>query len=249
MAQLLELVRPPNPFRAIPPDLKKMVRHIESNNPNAQQTIFYNIALKLELVDKRDTVYDLGCGNGYHLPELSLAAYKGKIYGVEIAPTRVANAKKVASNLNNVEIYHMDARKLQPPLIPNTADKVLLLEVLGLVPKDFAHNMINEAVSAAKPQGKIVATMLSKEFFLELEIANKDQEYTNNLEKDIAEYAPGLIKSTFTKEEIKKSHLGTKCSFEIYNVSHKSLDPDNILEAPPHLLDKTERYLVVATKN
>lgn len=135
------------------------------NNPNADQTVFYNIVLRLGLVGKQDTVYDLGCGNGYHLPNLSRAVDNGKIYGVEIAPSRVANARKATSNFNNVEIHQMDARKLQSPLERNAADKVLLLEVLGLVPKDFACNMINEAILATKPHGKIIATMVSKEFF------------------------------------------------------------------------------------
>lgn len=241
-----------NPINEIPPDLKNLVEYIES--PECIERLggsgVYELAIEKGWVQKGDTVYDMGCGDGSHFGELAEAVGEdGKVYGIDIAHSLISSARKIASGLNNAEAYQMDARKIEHPLKHNAADTVIISEVLGMGNKKLAHEILKESILAAKPKGKIIVSMDSKEFFTDFAKASgMPSQVIESIEKDELEYAPRLIESKFTEKEIKESILGEKCSLDITHLSHKDIDPENILRVPRQLIDKTQKYLVLATK-
>lgn len=236
-------------FEPIPPDLKRMIEHVENNPEYNYESRFYKLAISKGLVRKGDKVYDLGCGYGYQLPFLSRSVgTSGKIFAVDIVPSSVANAQKESFFLDNIEALQKDARKINPPLNYNYADKVLLIEVMGMLPKQSSYQILNESILALKPKGKIIATMANKEFYLELGKLTGDAKFNStDIEKDQVQYAPGLFNSLFTEKEIKDS-LGKKCHLEIHGLTPRFLGPYNIVTTPTALLDKTKTFFTIATK-
>ncbi len=239
-------------MKETPSDLKKLVEYVERPEYGFERyggSKIYDLALSEGWVQEGDVIYDLGCGDGAQLPKIAQAVGTGKVYGVDVAPSLVANARKTTSKLSNVEVYQMDARNLETPLEYGTADKVFVSEVVGMVPKKSAYELLNQSILAAKPKGKIIANMNSKEFFVDLaKELGAPKPFLENIKKSQLEYAPGLVGSMFSEEDIMNSPLGEKCSLKIYYLPHELVDPINVLCAPRHFLGKTEKYLVLATK-
>ena len=82
----------------------------------AQAEILYNVALKFAGLTKRETVIDAYCGIG--TITLFLAKSARKVYGIEIVPTAIEDAKKNAreNNIRNAEFIAGDAVKIIPRL-------------------------------------------------------------------------------------------------------------------------------------
>lgn len=155
-------------MKEIPANLRKLVEFVERPKYGVGVcggSDFYKTAISEGLFREGDIVYDLGCGDGTHLPLLSEVVGEGMIYGIDIAPGLVSNAKKISSGLKNVEIYHMDASNLESPLNYESADRVLAFEVTQMIPKSLVHKILDEAIAASKPGGVIATNFESKDYF------------------------------------------------------------------------------------
>ena len=82
----------------------------------AQAEILYNVALKFAELTGRETVIDAYCGIG--TITLFLAKSARKVYGIEIVPTAIEDAKKNAreNNIRNAEFIAGDTVKIIPRL-------------------------------------------------------------------------------------------------------------------------------------
>ena len=82
----------------------------------AQAENLYNVALKFAELTGRETVIDAYCGIG--TITLFLAKSARKVYGIEIVPTAIEDAKKNArdNNIRNAEFIAGDAVKIIPRL-------------------------------------------------------------------------------------------------------------------------------------
>ena len=82
----------------------------------AQAEVLYNVALKFAELTGRETVIDAYCGIGTITSFLAKSARK--VYGIEIVPTAIDDAKKNAreNNVRNAEFIVGDAVKVIPRL-------------------------------------------------------------------------------------------------------------------------------------
>ncbi|MBQ9486809.1 MAG: 23S rRNA (uracil(1939)-C(5))-methyltransferase RlmD [Selenomonadaceae bacterium] len=82
----------------------------------AQAEVLYNVALNFAALTGRETVIDAYCGIG--TITLFLAKSARKVYGIEIVPTAIEDAKKNAreNNIRNAEFIAGDAVKIIPRL-------------------------------------------------------------------------------------------------------------------------------------
>lgn len=82
----------------------------------AQAEVLYNVALNFAALTGRETVIDAYCGIG--TITLFLAKSARKVYGIEIVPTAIDDAKKNAreNNIRNAEFIAGDAIKIIPRL-------------------------------------------------------------------------------------------------------------------------------------
>ncbi len=82
----------------------------------AQAEVLYNVALNFAALTGRETVIDAYCGIG--TITLFLAKSARKVYGIEIVPTAIEDAKKNAreNNIRNAEFIAGDTVKIIPRL-------------------------------------------------------------------------------------------------------------------------------------
>ncbi len=96
-------------------------------NP-AQTTILYEKILAYADLKGEETVFDLYCGIG--TISLFLAQKAKKVYGVEVVPQAVEDAKEnaILNNIKNVEFYQGEAEKIVPELYKHgvKADLVII---------------------------------------------------------------------------------------------------------------------------
>ena len=99
-------------------------------NP-AQTQVLYDTALSYADLTGKETVWDLYCGIG--TISLFLAKKAGKVYGVEIVPEAIENAKAnaKANNITNAEFYVGAAEDVFPRLVkdnPNIGADVIVVD-------------------------------------------------------------------------------------------------------------------------
>ena len=82
----------------------------------AQAEILYKVALNFAELTGRETIIDAYCGIG--TITLFMAKFARKVYGIEIVPTAIEDAKKNAreNNIRNAEFFAGDAVKIIPKL-------------------------------------------------------------------------------------------------------------------------------------
>lgn len=107
-----------------------------------------------EVVDKillkEGEITDLGCGEGLLSNYLALSSPKRKIIGFEIAPERLARAKK---GIKNAKFYVGDIINVQYP----KADAVVLFHVLHHLPsKNAQEKVLEKAKDSLKKNGALV---------------------------------------------------------------------------------------------
>ncbi len=135
------------------------------------------------LISKGDTVYEFGVGEGLHLKNLSdSCGIDGNFLGIDIDPINLiaANDNIERFNLNNVIVSFGDGIDLKRTILDyGKADSVLIMNVLHMLDKADASKMLDEAVNACNPNGKIIAVTASKEYVLAQMAINN-----NNVEDD-----------------------------------------------------------------
>ena len=82
----------------------------------AQAEVLYKVALNFAELTGRETIIDAYCGIG--TITLFMAKFARKVYGIEIVPTAIEDAKKNAreNNIRNAEFFAGDAVKIIPKL-------------------------------------------------------------------------------------------------------------------------------------
>ncbi len=132
-------------------------------NP-VQTEVLYDTALRYAQLTGNETVWDLYCGIG--TISLFLAAKAGKVYGVEIVPEAIENAKANATvnNIQNAEFYVGAAEEVFPRLVKENpkigadvivvdpprkgCDAVLLDTMLMMAPKRIVYVSCDPATLA-----------------------------------------------------------------------------------------------------
>ncbi len=96
------------------------------NKPQAEK--LYNTAMKMAQIKSSDTVYDLYCGAG--TITLCAAKYAGNVYGIEIVPKAVENAKEnaKANNIKNVKFMCGDVAETVRKLKRQAPPDVVILD-------------------------------------------------------------------------------------------------------------------------
>lgn len=117
-------------------------------NP-VQTEVLYNKALEFAKLDGTQTVFDAYCGAG--TISLFLAQQAEKVYGVEIVPEAIENAKENAKNNNieNAEFLVGEAEKI----IPNLIEKGIKAQVVVVDPPRKGCDLsLLEAITQMSPQ-------------------------------------------------------------------------------------------------
>ncbi|MFL0268803.1 23S rRNA (uracil(1939)-C(5))-methyltransferase RlmD [Candidatus Clostridium radicumherbarum] len=117
-------------------------------NP-VQTEILYKKALEYANLTGNETVFDAYCGTG--TISLFLSQKAKKVYGVEIVPQAIEDAKKnaVENNITNAEFFVGQAEKVIPELIDHgiSADVVVVDP-----PRKGCEKSLLEAISKMQPQ-------------------------------------------------------------------------------------------------
>lgn len=111
-----------------------------------------------KILPKQGTIIDLGCGEGLLANYLAISSPKRKIIGFEIAPERLARAKKGIKNahFNTGNIVNIK----YPP-----SDAVVLFHVLHHLPSKNAQEKVLEKIkSSLKKNGKLVIVEVHVKF-------------------------------------------------------------------------------------
>lgn len=150
----------------IPADLKgiiELLKRHEGNGVHTSSEYHYKKALRRyidgePLINKGDTIYEIGAGEGYCFRELYNAiGPEGRYLGIDIYPEKIQAAKKRIQDLGlpNFEVYFADGRDLsKTPLKYGEADVMLLIEVLSFLNNPDALKTIDESIKAIRPDGR-----------------------------------------------------------------------------------------------
>lgn len=126
--------------------------NIEGYNPDADLGLGCGLPTQYALINKGNTVIDLGSGAGNDcFVARSLVGESGKVIGVDFTDAMIEKARANAEKLgfNNVEFRFGDIEKL--PITSNVADVVISNCVLNLVPDK--HKAFSEIFRVLKPGG------------------------------------------------------------------------------------------------
>ena len=107
------------------------------------------------LINKDDTILDIGCGGGKTVNTLAKIATEGKIYGIDYSEVSVAVASKINRKLidaGRVEILHASVESL--PLPDDSFDLVTAVESYYFWP-DLINNL-KEIRRVLKPGGSVI---------------------------------------------------------------------------------------------
>lgn len=107
---------------------------------------------RLAAPKKRETILDLGCGNGYFAKKFAAAG--AEVIGVDIAAELIAEARKTAGKN---EEYHVGSAEKLDFLRNSGVDKILL--VLAIQNMDNIHKVLRECHRVLKPEGKMFIVM------------------------------------------------------------------------------------------
>lgn len=113
-----------------------------------QTEVLYNKALEFANLSGEETVFDAYCGTG--TISLFLAQKANKVYGVEIIPEAIENAKKNAklNNINNAEFFVGEAEVIIPQLIKDGKKaEVVVVDP----PRKGCEKSLIEAIAEMKP--------------------------------------------------------------------------------------------------
>ena len=117
-------------------------------NP-VQTEVLYNKALEYANLEDDDIVFDAYCGTG--TISLFLSQKAKKVYGVEIIPQAIDNAKVNAeiNNINNAEFYVGKSEEIIPDLI----EKGIIPDVIVVdPPRKGCESKLLDAIGKAKPR-------------------------------------------------------------------------------------------------
>ena len=110
----------------------------------------FTTAAMLALLPPAAVVADLGCGTGRLAEEL--AAYAGRVIGVDNSPAMLKTAKKRTAELANVDLRVGELQAL--PIQDAECDAALLLLALTYVADPVV--VLKEAARILKPEGRLV---------------------------------------------------------------------------------------------
>lgn len=115
----------------------------------AQTEVLYNVVKNFAELDGTETILDAYCGIG--TISLFLAKFAKKIYGVEIEPAAVADAKKnsLTNKISNSEFFAGDATELVPKLLAE--GKIFDVAVVD-PPRSGCNQKLLETLAAARPK-------------------------------------------------------------------------------------------------
>ena len=120
---------------------------IEKEDSYQRKLILPNL-LRLIDVNRKDTVLDLGCGQGFFTREFSKLG--AKVIGVDISEELILLAKKHSSNL--ITYLTSDADNL-PFLTSSSIDKIMI--ILSIQNIENVHGVFNECARVLRPNGKM----------------------------------------------------------------------------------------------
>lgn len=110
----------------------------------------------IQLVNKDDTVFDIGCGSGQFAMLLAEFSNPRKIQGIEISHELIKNARELTSKYPEIdlEFNYYDGNHLPESL--NQADKVFMIDVLHHVPASAQVSFIEQLYTRMKPGGRFI---------------------------------------------------------------------------------------------
>ncbi len=135
-------------YKIMSDDYSKM----EGYNPDADLGLGCGLPTEFALIEKGNTVIDLGSGAGNDcFIARAATGENGKVIGIDFTEAMISKARENAEKLgfNNVEFRYGDIEKM--PVTANVADVVVSNCVLNLVPNK--NNVIKDIFRVLKPGG------------------------------------------------------------------------------------------------
>ena len=156
----------------------------------------------LDMLPGKDRVLDIGCSMGRDMMWLKAHGVK-KVYGVDFAKGMIELAKKYVEG----EFQIADVTK-GLSYADDFFDGVLCLGTLGNIPKDKAHDVVNEIYRVLKPKGVVVFTVKEgdREY---LEVTNKYGAEYMNLPRRMSLYYQADLKRLMQKAGLQVKEVKT----------------------------------------
>lgn len=107
-----------------------------------------------ELLGRRDHVVDLGTGLGMLPVLLAQRGQVGRVVGVDWDEAKIRSGRLATAGLVGVELECRDLR--EHPMEPDSADAVVLIDVLHYWPAEVQRRILGAAAGALRPGGRLV---------------------------------------------------------------------------------------------
>ena len=128
-----------------------------------QQLLKKEIDFILKRLSKNDVVLDLGCGYGRAAIKLTQKAKK--VIGIDISPDNIELAKKLYTNIDNLQFYKMNAVKLN---FPNDMFNMTICIQNGISSfKEDPYLLLTEALRVTRKGGTVLFSSYSNKIWEE----------------------------------------------------------------------------------
>lgn len=115
-----------------------------------------------EIVPKKGSITDYGCGFGIISCYLALSSKNRKVTGIEYSANRVKKARLVGKNINNVKFEIGDISKIRI----KKSNVYLLIDVIHHIPYDNQILMLDNVVKSMRGNDLIIIKDIDKKPFL-----------------------------------------------------------------------------------
>ncbi|MDA8340156.1 MAG: methyltransferase domain-containing protein [Nitrospiraceae bacterium] len=119
--------------------------------------------IAMSCVKADDSILDIGCGTGTLTIELAHLAHKGKVVGIDPSIEMLERAREKALSAGNITLINIPAQKLD---FKEEFDLIYSNSALQWIKEQ--EDVIAQAYSALKPNGRFAIQMPAKDFFWEL---------------------------------------------------------------------------------
>lgn len=154
-----------------------------------------------ELIPKKCTITDLGCGYGFLDYMLHLLSPERKITGIDYDDDKISVAKNVAIRNNSVNFFAADINNIE---ILNS-DVFIISDVLHYMPKELQVNIVEKCIAKLNPNGMIIIRDADKDLG-KRHIGTKITEFfSTNIGFNQTKYNLEFVSGSIIRE-ITKSH-------------------------------------------
>ena len=195
----------------------------------------YHDALSLLQLESHHQVLDIGCANGMF--DLLLSACCGKLTAIDPVEELAALAKINLQHVDNATVVHGQGGSL--PVKDTSVDRIIMLQVLQLIPSEELEQVVSEVMRVLRPGGKAVfgfiPNLRHRDAFL--------NEYLTSVQE--ATHLSKEEKKIITERNLRANWLDPFQWSELWHRKEAETQVYSVTQGHPHA---SHRFHLVATK-